>query len=101
MRTSRGLTQHPRTGRVRAATVNFDRRITHVLEPEVESDYERLQTVERGEVQIVSMSNDDRRWIVGYMRDDAPYRFYTYDRETKRAEALFTTRPALEEYITY
>jgi dipeptidyl aminopeptidase/acylaminoacyl peptidase len=92
------LLRHPLTGRVRAAYVNYDRRVTHVLEAEVEEDFDFLSEGTDGVVQVVSMSHDDRRWIVSTMMDDGPLRFYLYERTPRRATLLFTSRPALERY---
>ena len=86
----------PRTGRVRAVAFNYDRRSWKVVDPSIAGDLEYLKGVADGEVQILSTSLDDQRWIVGYLMDDGPYRFYLYDRPSKHAALLFTNRKALE-----
>jgi dipeptidyl aminopeptidase/acylaminoacyl peptidase len=86
----------PRTGRVRAVSFNYDRRSWKVVDPAITGDLEYLETVANGEVQVLSTSLDDRRWVVGYMMDDGPYRYYLYDRPSKHATLLFTNRKVLE-----
>lgn len=87
-----------RTGRVRAVAFNYDRRRWTVVDPAIQGDLDYLATVADGEVQILSTSLDDRRWIAGFMMDDGPYRYYLYDRTAKSARLLFTNRKALEKY---
>jgi dipeptidyl aminopeptidase/acylaminoacyl peptidase len=86
----------PRTEKVRAVAFNYDRRSWKVVDPAIAGDLEYLKTVADGEVQVLSTSLDDKRWVVGYLMDDGPYRFYLYDRPAKRASLLFTNRKALE-----
>lgn len=86
----------PRTGRVRAVSFNYDRHFWKLVDPSITGDFEYLKGVADGEVQILSTSLDDQRWIVGYLMDNGPYRFYLYDRPSKQARLLFTNRKALE-----
>ena len=50
-----------------------------------------------GEIQIVSRTLDDKKWIVAFLMDDGPVRYYYYDRETKEPKFLFTNRKDLED----
>jgi dipeptidyl aminopeptidase/acylaminoacyl peptidase len=52
--------------------------------------------VSEGDVEIVSRSLDDKRWIAAYFHDDAPTGFYLWDRAKKKATFLFSDRSALE-----
>lgn len=90
--------QHPRTGRARAVTFNYDRRRTEVLEPEVAADFAHLSAQLPGELQLLSTTLDDRLWIVGSMVDDGPYRYYLYERKGRKLDLLFTNRTALEGF---
>ncbi len=49
-------------------------------------------------MEINSRSLDDRYWIVVYVMDTSPVRYYLYDREHRKAQFLFTNRKALEGY---
>jgi dipeptidyl aminopeptidase/acylaminoacyl peptidase len=67
------------------------------LAPEITADLESLRSADDGDLSEVSRSRDDGTWVVGYIRDNGPVRYYLYDRETKRATYLFSNRPAIEE----
>ena len=54
------------------------------------------RSVADGDIEVVSRTLDDKRWIVVYIMDDGPVRYYKYNREQKRAEFLFTNRQNLE-----
>ena len=43
-------------------------------------DLEYLKSVADGELQIASRTQDDNKWIVAYVMDDGPVRYYLYDR---------------------
>ena len=90
--------QDPKTGKVRTVTINYDRRHTTVLDPAVEADFTYLESVTDGEVQLLGTTLDDRLWVVGYMMDDGPYRYYLYDRDARNATLLFTNRSGLDDY---
>lgn len=78
--------------------VAFDhKRVTwEVVDPAVQEDFEFLRGVTRGQLAITSQSLDNRRWIVAYLVDDGPVRFYDYDRDRKEAHFLFVSRKQLE-----
>ena len=40
---------------------------------------------------------DDKKWIVTYMMDNGPVRYYLYDRSKKKADFLFTNNQGLEK----
>ena len=67
-----------------------------VLDPAIAGDLEYLKGVAAGELQVASRTLDDKPWIVAYMMDDGPVRYYVYDRPNKQAKFLFTNRKALE-----
>ncbi len=56
-----------------------------------------LETVADGEISVASRTLDDKRWIVAFLMDDGPVRYYLYDRDTKKATFLFTNRKELED----
>jgi dipeptidyl aminopeptidase/acylaminoacyl peptidase len=67
-----------------------------VLDPAIGEDLKYLQSVTDGEISVMSRTSDDSRWIVGYMKDNGPVRFYAYNRPARSATFLFTNRPELE-----
>ena len=62
----------------------------------VSEAFSYLRTVSEGDIKIVSRSRSGRRWIVAYLMDNGPKRFYLYDRDEGRASFLFTDSEVLE-----
>jgi dipeptidyl aminopeptidase/acylaminoacyl peptidase len=91
-----GLLIHPTKKTVQAVSVNYTRQEWRALDPAVKDDLAFLKTVADGDITITSRTLDDRIWSVAFLLDDGPARFYLYDRSSKRATFLFTTRKALE-----
>ena len=90
------LLVHPTEKNIQAATFNYDRRKWQILDPAIEGDMSYLATVADGEVEVLSRTLDDKTWIVAYLMDDGPVRYYLYDRTKKDAKFLFTNRSSLE-----
>ncbi|MCU0521463.1 MAG: S9 family peptidase [Anaerolineae bacterium] len=91
-----GGLMHPRDRRIQALSFVYERKRWQILDPAIEVDLAYLATVADGEVEIASRTLDDAHWIVSYLVDDGPARFYLYDRLLGAASFLFTNRSALE-----
>lgn len=91
-----GVFVQPKTGVARAASSTFDRTKWTVIDKTIQPDFDYLAKVADGDFTVDSMSQDDRHWIVSYVMDNGPARWYHYDRDKKSAKLLFTARPALE-----
>ena len=91
------LLVHPKLGKVQAVATNRERRVWRVLDKSLQPDFDALAKVSDGDMQVVSRSLDDRRWITAFLHDDAPTGFYLWDRGAKKATFLFSDRPALEK----
>jgi dipeptidyl aminopeptidase/acylaminoacyl peptidase len=87
---------HPTEKNVQAVSFEYDRQHWKVLDKSIQKDFDYLRTVADGELNIGSRTLDDKVWIVTYMMDDGPVRYYRYDRAAKKATFLFTNRKALE-----
>ena len=57
-----------------------------------------LTAAEHGDVSVLDEDLADRRWVVGYTRDDGPVRYHLYDRERRELTFLFEDRPELGGY---
>ena len=86
----------PRERKVQAALSNHLRRRWHVLDPSLRADLDVLEAASPGDVEILGRSNDDKTWMVGYTRSDAPASYALYDRAKKKVKVLFTNAKALE-----
>lgn len=92
-----GVLQHPTEKNIQAAASTYERVKWQILDESIAGDFEYLRTVADGDFSVSSRTLDDKSWIVAYVVDDGPVRYYRYDREAKRAKFLFTNRSDLEE----
>jgi dipeptidyl aminopeptidase/acylaminoacyl peptidase len=91
-----GVLTHPTEKTVQAVSFNYDRVRWQSLEKDTEEDLKYLRSVTDGELSVLSRTSNDTRWVVAYVKDDGPVRYYIYDRPTRTTKFLFTNRPALE-----
>lgn len=91
-----GVMRHPTEKHPQAVAFTYERQRWEILDPDIEDDFEHLETVADGDFSVVSRTLDDRHWIVLYVTDDGPVRYYLYDRSAKDARFLFTGRKDLE-----
>jgi dipeptidyl aminopeptidase/acylaminoacyl peptidase len=91
-----GVLTHPREKTIQAVSFNYDRVRWQTVDKGIEEDLKYLQSVTDGEMSVLSRTSDDQRWVVGYVKDNGPVRYYVYDRPAHSARFLFTNRPALE-----
>ncbi len=89
---------HPVTRRPQAVAFDYQFRTWTVLDEALAADFERIGSQSKGQVQSISRSLDQRRWIVTCDRDDGPDTYYRYDRESGRLTYLFSSRPDLERH---
>lgn len=87
---------HPTEWTIQAAASTYERRTWHIVDPAVKEDFSFLSTVTDGEMNVVSRTLDDQTWIVAYVVDDGPVRYYRYNRADRSTDFLFTNRADLE-----
>jgi dipeptidyl aminopeptidase/acylaminoacyl peptidase len=88
--------RHPTEKHVQAVSFVHERKRWQILDQSIESDLAYLRTVADGEAEIISRTLDDKFWVVLYLVDNGPTRFYLYDRPQRAVRFLFTNRQALE-----
>ncbi len=88
--------RHPTEKHVQAVSFIYERKRWQILDPAIQPDLDYLRTVADGDVEVVSRTLDDQFWVVVYVLDNSPARYYLYDRQRKTADFLFTNRQALE-----
>jgi len=82
---------------VEAVAFSPDRRHWEVVDPTVATDFEALESLSDGDLQIVSRDLSDRLWLVSFGSDRGPIRYYAWNRAAKRGTFLFSHRPELEK----
>ena len=93
-----GAVLHPDTREPQIAVVLKDRAEYHVLDPAVEPDYEAIRALHTGDPQLVGRDEADTTWLVAFIDDAGPVRYYAYDRATRTGSFLFESRPELSRY---
>ncbi len=91
-----GMLVDPKTELVQAVAFNYDRVRWQVIDQSIAPDLNYLKTVADGEITVGTRTADDKHWVVAYMLDNGPVRYYVYDRDNKKADFLFTNRAAWE-----
>ncbi|HEV2969015.1 MAG TPA: S9 family peptidase [Pirellulales bacterium] len=93
-----GIMAHPTENTIQAISFDYDRTRWQFFDKAIEADFEYLKTVADGDITIVSRTLDDRQWIVAFLMDNGPVRYYHYDRPTKKERFLFTNRDDLTKW---
>jgi dipeptidyl aminopeptidase/acylaminoacyl peptidase len=88
--------RHPTEKTIQAVSFTYDRRQWLFKDNAVEQDFARLRKVADGDSAVVSRTRDDTRWVVAFLMDNGPVRYYHYDRPTRKSTFLFTSRTGLE-----
>ncbi|AIL64524.1 Prolyl tripeptidyl peptidase precursor [Rickettsiales bacterium Ac37b] len=92
------FTSHPTKKTIQAVEVNYDKAIYNILDSSIKNDIEYLKLLNTGELNINTRTLDDQKWLVAYSNDTTPVQYYIYDRNTRKADFLFSNRKNLEQY---
>ncbi len=89
---------HPDTREVQAVAFLRQRLSWQVLDPDVESDFDAMRAVHRGDLRLAGRDHADRTWLAAFTADAGPVSYYSFDRQAKEATFLFEHQPALSRY---
>jgi dipeptidyl aminopeptidase/acylaminoacyl peptidase len=92
------FTTHPTNDTVQAVAINYTKTSYKILDSSIAEDIKYLTNLHHGNLNINSRTLDDNNWLVAYETDDAPVKYYKYDRSNRSAKLLFTNRPDLAKY---
>ncbi len=87
---------HPTDFTVQAVSFTYERTHWVFKDPGVEATFKELAKVADGEITVASRTKDDKHWVVAFVTDNGPVRYYAYDRDAKKAKFLFSNRKSLE-----
>ena len=87
---------HPTDMTIQAVDFNYFRHNWTILDESIQPDIKYLLKVDDGDLAVTARTQDDRLWIVAFIRDNGPARYYIYDRNAKIAELLFSANRHLE-----
>lgn len=69
-----------------------------VLDDGVRDDIEAVKALHHGDPFLTSRDDADDTWMIGFVADDGPIPYYSFQRTTNEATFLFYHRPELLEY---
>ena len=93
-----GAMLHPDTRDPQIVEVLKDRTEYHVLDPSVEADFAAIRALHPGDPQPVGRDEADATWLIAFIDDAGPVRYFAYDRATRTGSFLFDSRPELARY---
>ena len=93
-----GVYSDPVTHEPKAVSVNYLRNEWHLIDPELQPDFDAISALDEGEVNIVDAPLDNRTWVLSYQQDRGPVKYWLYDRDTKQGRYLFSNRPEMEQF---
>ena len=95
-----GVTFDEDTKEIRAISYNYARTERTFWDKELEKDYEVLDSMspEGAEVVCLSRTEDEKTWIIGFVRSDGPTEYFIYDQVQKTTTPLFVSKPDLQKY---
>jgi dipeptidyl aminopeptidase/acylaminoacyl peptidase len=85
------------TGRVLAATAQFDHLRRYTTDESVRSDFALLEKHFGGPFGTIGISAQDRAWLVAPF-DGGPVRFHVYQRAKQTVASLFSSQRALDRF---
>jgi dipeptidyl aminopeptidase/acylaminoacyl peptidase len=87
---------HPLTRVIQAVSFYKDKKHWQVLDRSLADDFEAIAKIRSGEFEVISRDLADKTWLIGFLTDDGPVYYYTYNRELKTSTLLFSNQPKLE-----
>ncbi len=88
----------PITKKIQAVSIDYLQNEWIILDSQIKEDIKNLSKLNDGTIEITSRVENDNKWIVVYIQDDGPYKYYLYDRVTGEAKFLFVSNSKQEEY---
>jgi len=92
-----GIMVHPTENTIQAVSFTYMRTEWDFKDEAVAADFKYLKTVAEGDISVAGRTLDDQQWIVAFLMDNGPVRYYYYDRKARKEKFLFTNRKALED----
>ncbi len=87
---------NPITRVIEAVSFEPGRRTWTVIDPAVKDDFAAIAKLDPGDFTIINRDTADRNWLLAFVNDLGPVKYYSWDRAAKKGTFLFTNRPKLE-----
>lgn len=82
---------NPVTKIVEGVASSYFRKKWVILDKAIEDDINFLHSKHDGDMEVVSRTVDDAFWVVAYLFDNGPFKYYLYDRNAKKLQFLFAS----------
>ncbi len=89
---------HPDTYELQMVSFNKARNENLLLDLTIKKDIEAISKLSSGDYFIYDRDDADKTWLVGFVQDNGPTSFYTFDREKQVGIFLFYSKPDLKKY---
>ena len=89
---------NPVTRKIEAVSFNRDRVRWEVIDQGLGRDFAALAKVAPGDFSIINRDLANTVWLVRYVNDASPVKYYTWDRAAQKSAFLFSARPLLDKY---
>jgi len=88
---------HPTRHVMQAVAFSPARTAWQVVDPTVKDDFAALAKIVDADFSIVNRTEADDVWLVAYVSDRAPARYYRWNRKARQSTFLFASRPQLDQ----
>ncbi len=68
-----------------------------VVDPSIQADFDAIAKISDGDFSVADRDLADKTWLVSFSSDRAPVRYYSWDRESRKATLLFSVQPKLDD----
>jgi dipeptidyl aminopeptidase/acylaminoacyl peptidase len=82
---------------VQAAAFDPGRKHWTVVDPSVQADFDAIAKITAGDFTVVDRDLADQTWLVSFVSDRAPARYYSWDRAAMKATFLFSVQHKLDD----
>ncbi len=89
---------HPDTRELQMVSFEKARTEWRVVDEKIRAHVEKLKAMSDGDFFMINRDHADRRWIVGFVKDDGAVPYYVFDKETGGTTFLFDNYPQLKDY---
>ena len=81
---------------IQGVATNYLRKDWMIIDSKIALDLEYLKEIEDGDLEIVSRTYEDDKWVVVFSKSDSPSKYYLYDRKQRKAQFLFISNTSQE-----
>jgi len=81
---------------IQGVATNYLRKDWMIVDSKIASDLAYLKEIEDGDLEILSRTYEDDKWVVVFSKSDSPSKYYLYDRTQKEARFLFVSNTSQE-----